>query len=131
MGKEGAAMASHGFFHWNELLCGDVDAAKSFYGETLGWSFSALPMKNFNYWIASVGSAPVAGIMDVAATGMPTYTRPFWMSYIAVDDVDGRVTKVEQAGGKVLNPAFDVPGIGRIAIVQDGGGALIGWITPA
>jgi len=36
-------MASHGHFHWNELLTGDVERAKKFYAETLGWSFLPLP----------------------------------------------------------------------------------------
>ncbi|HXK54687.1 MAG TPA: VOC family protein [Hyphomicrobiales bacterium] len=124
-------MAQHGFFHWNELLCGDVDAAKAFYGETLGWSFTAMPMKQGNYWIASIGAAPVAGLMDIAATNLPSGSDPFWMSYIAVDDVDGRVTKVEPAGGKVLHEVFEVPGVGRIALIEDASGAMIGWITPA
>ena len=61
-------MAQHGFFHWNELLCGDVDAAKAFYGETLGWSFTAMPMKQGNYWIASIG----------AAGSMPVRCCPIW-----------------------------------------------------
>ena len=35
----------------------------------------------------------------------------------------------EQA--KVMKPAFDVPNIGRIVILQEPGGAGIGWMTPA
>jgi len=31
----------------------------------------------------------------------------------------------------VMKPAFDVPGIGRIVILQEPGGAGIGWMTPA
>ena len=31
----------------------------------------------------------------------------------------------------ILRPAFDVPGVGRFAIVKDSAGAFIGWITPA
>ena len=30
-----------------------------------------------------------------------------------------------------MKPIFDVPGVGRIAILMDPGGAGIGWITPA
>lgn len=123
-------MAGHGFFYWNELLCADVDAAKAFYGETLGWSFSAMPMQKGNYWIASVRSSPVAGILDIATTELPDTTPPHWMGYIAVDDVDGRITKVERAGGKVLRPVFAVPGVGRIAMIEDSAGAVIGWMTP-
>ncbi len=51
-----------------------------------------------------------------------------WFTYIAVDDVDSRVAKVEAAGGMVIRPPFDVPGVGRIAIVKDKGGAVCGWM---
>ena len=53
------------------------------------------------------------------------------MAYIAVDDVDARVKKATKAGAKVMKPAFDVPGVGRIVILLEPGGAGIGWMTPA
>jgi predicted enzyme related to lactoylglutathione lyase len=52
------------------------------------------------------------------------------MSYIAVDDVDARVAKAVKAGAQVMKPAFDIPGVGRIAILTEPGGAGVGWITP-
>jgi hypothetical protein len=30
-----------------------------------------------------------------------------------------------------MRPLFDIPGIGRIAILREPGGAGIGWMTPA
>jgi predicted enzyme related to lactoylglutathione lyase len=30
-----------------------------------------------------------------------------------------------------MKPAFDVPGVGRIVILLQPGGAGIGWMTPA
>ena len=29
-----------------------------------------------------------------------------------------------------MKPTFDVPGVGRIAILMEPGGAGIGWMTP-
>ena len=52
------------------------------------------------------------------------------MSYLAVDDVDARVKKATAAGAKLMRPIFDIPGVGRIAILTEPGGAGIGWITP-
>ena len=49
--------------------------------------------------------------------------RPTWLGYVGVDDVDATVAAIEQAGGKALMPAFDIPGIGRIAMVADPQGA--------
>ena len=31
--------SSHGKFHWNELMTRNVERAKKFYSETLGWTF--------------------------------------------------------------------------------------------
>ena len=39
--------------------------------------------------------------------------------------------KAVKAGAKIMKPAFDVPGVGRIVILLEPGGAGIGWMTPA
>lgn len=123
-------MNKHGRFLWNELMTRNADLARSFYERTLGWTFSAMPMENSTYWVANVDDQPVAGIFTMQGPefkGMPEH----WFSYIAVDNVDERLKLAEQAGGTVLKPAFEVPGVGRIAIIQEPGGAAIGWYTPA
>jgi predicted enzyme related to lactoylglutathione lyase len=122
---------SHGQFHWNELMTRNVEGAKKFYGETLGWKFDAMPMPGgASYWIAKSGDTPAAGIFDISG---PDYqgVPESWMPYIAVDDVDARVAKATKAGAKVMKPAFDVSGIGRIVILLEPGGAGVGWMTPA
>jgi predicted enzyme related to lactoylglutathione lyase len=123
-------MASHGHFHWNELLARDVERAKKFYAETLGWTFLPLPTDHGDmYWVARLGDTPVAGLFP---TDRPDFedVPERWMSYIAVDDVDARVKKAVAAGAKLMRPIFDVKGVGRIAILTEPGGAGIGWITP-
>ena len=121
---------SHGNFYWNELMTRDVEKAKKFYGDTIGWSYAAMPMENGTYWVAKTGGAPVGGIFDIKApqfAGVPES----WMAYLAVDDVDARVKKAQAAGATLMRPIFDVPGVGRIAILREPGGAGIGWMTPA
>jgi hypothetical protein len=54
-----------------------------------------------------------------------------WFSYIAVDDIDARLERVAEAEGSIERPAFDIPGVGRVAIVRDRAGSAVGWITPA
>jgi len=121
---------SHGRFHWNELMTRDVERAKKFYAAALGWSFSAMPMPGGTYWLAEMDGEPVAGLFDISGgeyKGVPES----WMPYIAVDDVDARVKKATKAGAKVMKKAFDVPGVGRIVMLLEPGGAGIGWMTPA
>ncbi|MGQ3676000.1 VOC family protein [Xanthobacter sp. TB0139] len=129
MSDEGV-MSYHGKFYWNELLTDDVEKALAFYAETLGWTFQEMPMEGEegSYFVAMMDDEPVAGLMD--KTGMvPPSVPPHWFSYINVDDIDARLEKLVAAGGQVLREPFDVPGIGRIAIVADATGASMGWMT--
>ena len=41
------------------------------------------------------------------------------------------MSRVQAAGGAVLRAPFDVPGVGRICIITDPGGARLGLMTPA
>lgn len=124
-------MTSHGHFHWNELATPDPERAKQFYQKAIGWTFTPMPMdEGATYWVAHIDNVPVAGIFPTnrpAFQGVPEG----WMPYLAVDDVDARVTKAVAAGAQLMRPIFDVPDVGRIAILTEPGGAGIGWITPA
>jgi predicted enzyme related to lactoylglutathione lyase len=44
--------------------------------------------------------------------------------------VDATAKKTGEAGGKVIMPPFDVPTVGRIAVLQDPQGAALGVIQP-
>lgn len=115
---------------WNELMTSDVEAAKAFYAETLGWSYQPMDMPDGTYWIFQPGGAdkPAGGIMGMPKGGeAPTDS---WFTYFEVDDVDAAVSRCTAAGGMVMRPPFHVPTVGRIAIVADRTGAAMGWIQP-
>ena len=118
----------HGQFCWNELMTRDIERAKKFYAETLGWKFDGMPMPTGTYWVAKVGDKPVGGIFDISKPEFGQVPES-WMAYIEVDDVDARVAKAVKAGAKIMKPAFDIPNVGRIAILMEPGGAGIGWMT--
>ncbi|MPZ39919.1 MAG: VOC family protein [Rhizobiales bacterium] len=123
-------MTAHGHFHWNELLTADVERAKRFYADTIGWTFEGMPMEGgATYWVAKAADQPVGGIFPTNRPGFEGAPEG-WMPYLAVDDVDARVKKAVAAGAKLMRPIFDVPEVGRIAILTEPGGAGIGWITP-
>jgi len=123
-------MTTHGHFHWNELMTPDVERAKQFYNKTIGWTYDPVPMEDGAiYWVAFASGEMAAGIFPTnraAFEGVPEG----WMSYLAVDDVDARVKKAVAEGAQLMRPIFDVPNVGRIAILTEPGGAGIGWITP-
>jgi hypothetical protein len=121
-------MTTNGSFYWNELMTRDAEAAKKFYGATLGWTFEPMEQgEGATYWVAKVGDEAVAGIYTVddedAGEG--------WFCYVAVDDLSGALARASMEGGQVLREPFDVPGVGRIAIVNDNGGNTMGWMTPS
>jgi predicted enzyme related to lactoylglutathione lyase len=121
---------SHGHFHWNELRTRDAERAKTFYANTVGWSFEASATPDGEtYWVALQDGKPVAGLFQLASPRFDCVPES-WMSFLAVDDVDERVAKAVKAGAELVMPIFDVPGVGRIAMLREPGGAGIGWITP-
>ena len=122
---------AHGHFVWNELVTHDVAKAKKFYADVMGWTYDAMPGAGGDtYWIVKMGDARIGGIFPAEGPQWANVPEG-WLSYIAVDDVDARVKKAQAAGAKLMRPIFDVPNIGRIAILTEPGGAGIGWITPA
>jgi hypothetical protein len=124
-------MAAHGHFHWNELLTKDAERSKRFYADTIGWTYEAMPMPHGgSYWVASMNGQPVAGLFPTDAPEFKQLPEA-WMSYLAVDDIEARVKKAVAAGAKLMKPIFDVPNVGRIAILTEPGGAGVGWIQPA
>lgn len=123
-------MATNGSFYWNELMTRDAEAAKRFYGETLGWTFEAMDQgEGANYWVAKVGEESVAGIYVIEEGDEETGEG--WFAYVAVDDLSTALARATSVGGKVEREPWDVPGVGRIAIVSDNAGNAMGWMKPA
>lgn len=123
-------MSVHGTVHWSELMTGDVAAARAYYSAVCGWTFSDMPMPGGVYHIGMAGETPAGGLMpmDPSYINDPT---PRWITYFAVDDVDKAAGQTRASGGTILRDCFDIPQVGRILMVRDPGGAVLGLITPA
>lgn len=125
-------MQMHGRIIWTELNTRDVEKAKVFYGAAFGWTFKAMPMGDgATYWLALAEGADqaTAGMFVMSGDyfdGVPDH----WLTYFGVDDIDERLARLPELGGQILRPIFNVPGVGRIAIVRGGTGAGEGWIQP-
>ena len=123
-------MWAHGRFYWNELMTRDPDAAQRFYGEMFGWDFREMTTANgHGYWLAARDGQPIAGIMDMRGSEFADLD-PHWFSYISVSDIDQSIEAMTKLGGQIHRSACDIDGVGRIAIIADPSGAVIGWITP-
>ncbi|MGJ3264062.1 MAG: VOC family protein [Salinarimonas sp.] len=123
-------MTPHGHFHWNELMTKDIAASKAFYGETLGWTYEEMPMEDGSvYAVAMVGETPVAGLFDTSQMGDEVGPET-WFAYVSVHDLDAALAAARARGATVHREPFEVPQVGRIAIVGDPRGVVLGWMTP-
>ena len=113
-----------GSFIWYELMTPDVDAAKAFYDAVVGWKIDTQSQFPNGYRMIGRSDGGFAGgVLPLTDEMQQHGARPTWLSYIHVEDVDSAVRDIEQAGGKTLMPAFDIPNIGRVAMVADPQGA--------
>lgn len=120
----------HGHFLWNELMTRDVEAACAYYGRTLGWTFEKRKDLEADYTVAYLNGKAVAGLFDISPAEF-AHLPPHWFAYVGVDDVDAFVTTAVEAGAKVVHAPFDVPNVGRIALLTDPTGATLGYYKPA
>ncbi len=115
---------------WHELNTWEPEVACAFYQETLGWTFEKVPLPDgTDYWIARQGGRAVAGVFALERPlyeGVPSH----WMTYRAVSDVTRVELQAEDARGEVMRRAIHVPGVGKLSVVCDPGGAMIGLIEP-
>jgi uncharacterized protein len=118
-----------GTFVWQELVTPDPAKAGDFFARLFGWTLRAMDMgEHGHYRIAHHGGRDIAGIMAMDGPmwqGIP----PHWMAYLAVDDVDASCAAAQTLGGKVCVAPFDVPNVGRIAVINDPTGAAVSLIT--
>jgi predicted enzyme related to lactoylglutathione lyase len=120
----------HGHFIWYELMSPDIAAAKRFYGEVVGWTAQDMPMPDMTYTLFNVSGAGVAGAMALTAENKVQGIPPNWTGYVCVDDCDAAAAKAKSLGGSVMREPFDIPGVGRIAIIADPHGAVIAIMKP-
>jgi predicted enzyme related to lactoylglutathione lyase len=115
---------------WHELNTWEPEQARRFYNVTLGWNFRPAQMPGGgSYWVAHHDGRPVGGIFELTEPdfqGIPSH----WMTYLAVPDLNAAEIKAEAAGGEILRPSFHLSGVGKLAVVSDPAGAIIGLIEP-
>jgi uncharacterized protein len=120
-----------GRFVWYELMTTDTEAAMAFYKSVVGWeteAFSDSPMP-YTMWKGSEGT--LGGVMALPPEAAKMGAPPHWMANVTVVDVDATVARVKELGGGLLTGPFDIPNIGRVAVIADPQGATIAVFKPA
>lgn len=111
-----------GAFCWNELATREMDKAKTFFADLLGWEYELNENSPMTYFIIKNAGEMNGGMIEMNEQWGDA--PPHWMVYFTVEDADAAVEKVKSLGGGVCVPPFDVE-VGRIAVVNDpNGGAF-------
>ena len=112
---------------WNELACRDVDAAKAFYTELLGWGIDVQQYDDFTYTVVTVNDGPNGGIYDMAGM-LPDDVPPHWFVWFTVDGTDEAVERARLLGATVQRAPWDAT-FGRMAVLSDPQGPNFGIVT--
>jgi len=124
---------SHGRFAWYELITTDVEAAKAFYANVIGWGTLDASAPGRVYTLFTAGKALVSGLMDLPEDARKMGGKPSWVGYVEVDDVDATANRIKRLGGVVHVPPTDVSNISRFSIFSDPQAArlaLFKWLNP-
>ncbi len=113
---------------WNELITDKPDLALPFYEAVVGLTYSTMEMApGQHYRVLKAGGNDVGGCMEPPMPGVPNH----WHLYFAVDDADATAAKAAAEGGQVVAEPFDIPSVGRSAVLSDPQGGVFSVLKPA
>lgn len=118
------AVQGEGVPCWADAMFGDVEAAKQFYGEVLGWTF-ADPAPEFGDYTQAYADGKAVAAVSPTMPGMEE-GEAAWCLYFASPDLEATAQRVRDAGGKLLMGPMDVGDFGSMLLVRDPGGVVFG-----
>ena len=105
-----------------ELPADDPERAVSFYEQAFGWTVQKWDGP-IDYWLVMTGEEGVPGIDGAIARREDGATTT---NTIDVPSVHEYVAKIVSAGGRVVTPKHEIPGVGFMAYCADTEGNLFG-----
>jgi predicted enzyme related to lactoylglutathione lyase len=108
---------------WAELHTTDPAASKQFYGQLFGWTANEVAMEGFQYTMLRLGDKDVAGMT-------PAQQRSGWLFYFLVADADEFADQAVKLGAKLVAGPNGIPGMGRMAVLAEPGGAMFALWAP-
>lgn len=117
-------------FVWYELMTSNAEAAASFYASVVGWDIEVAAMPGGSYTLLKAAGTRVAGLMTMPDEACHAGSRPGWMGYVRVPDIDATTAAWTHQGGTLHRPATEIPSIGRFAVAADPQGAILTLFAP-
>jgi predicted enzyme related to lactoylglutathione lyase len=117
---------AHPFVHV-ELTTTDIGKAKSFYQSLFHWELNDVEVApGRTYTMIGVGEGTGGGMMQAPGPGMPSA----WLPYVLVDDIVATTEKAKSLGAEVCLDVMEVMDMGRLSIISDPTGAMLGFWQP-
>ncbi|MGY5012263.1 VOC family protein [Streptomyces sp. 900105755] len=108
---------------WADAMFGDLEGAKSFYGEVLGWTFGESSPEYGNYTQAYVDGKAVAAVVP-PMSGQEGHSQ--WCLYLASPDAAAAAVRIRENGGEVLMEPMQVGEFGTMCLAREPSGAVFG-----
>ena len=106
-----------------ELYSEDPAKTKEFYTKVFGWKFEEIP--NAGYWLIKSPERPHGGLLQRRRPTKPDgFLPPPTLNYILVKSVDEAAKRIVDAGGKILVPKYEIPGMGFFSVFEAPGGIV-------
>lgn len=119
-----------GRFIWHELMTTDPDAAVGFYAPVVGWGIHTWN-RDHSYRMWMLEGDPQGGLTRLSPEDQAAGAQPYWLPYVAVEDVDATLRLAAELGGRVAVEPRDIPTAGRLAVLADRHGGRVGVFRPA
>ncbi|PWI45696.1 VOC family protein [Streptomyces sp. ICBB 8177] len=111
---------------WVDLMAPDQQAALDFYRDLFGWAGEVGSPEMGGYSVCTLHGKPVAGIGKAQPMDDMPAPPTVWTTYLATEDADATVRAVTDNGGTALTGPHEMTGIGKMAVVSDPTGAVVG-----
>ncbi|MFF4394814.1 VOC family protein [Streptomyces sp. NPDC001480] len=108
---------------WADAMFGDVERAKGFYGDVLGWTFGESSSQYGNYTQAYADGKAVAAVVP-PLSGQEGHSQ--WCLYLASADAAATAGRIREHGGEVLMEPMRVGEFGTMCLAREPAGAVFG-----
>jgi len=108
---------------WTDAMFGDVEGAKSFYGDVLGWTFGESSSEYGNYTQAYTDGKAVAAVVP-PMPGQESQSQ--WCLYLASPDASATAGRIRDNGGEILMEPMQVGEFGTMCLARDPSGVVFG-----
>ncbi|CAL9362550.1 Putative glyoxylase CFP32 [Streptomyces sp. enrichment culture] len=108
---------------WADAVFSDVEGAKRFYADVLGWTFAEASAESGGCTEACVGGKAVAAVVP-PMPGQEGSSQ--WCLYFAAEDAAATAARIRDGGGELLMEPMRIGDLGTMCLARDPGGVVFG-----